>query len=139
MRLLPYIFSLSLCLDINTPASLRIENGKHAQFEISTNDTANSYFIYTEHMDQVIDIDCSKGTLATFDCQLVWNKKSQIFNITTKVIGQEYIKFNGTNGNKTWEVTRIAVIKSEGLYIFNEVNFKVEATVGFGPGDKGPK
>jgi len=52
---------------IKTESSLRIEVGKNGTFDVSTEDEVNAYYIYTEHKSDVIDMECSSGSLANLD------------------------------------------------------------------------
>ena len=92
---------------------------RNASFDVSSEEEANAFHVYTEHGTEVISIECSEGNLATGDCLLKWNKTGS-FPIHSNSIGQDFIKFN-TTANLTSTVTRVQIIKSEGLYIFNQV------------------
>ena len=115
-----YLIGLALGDTVLTsPNSIRLQVAKNGSFDVTSTDGVNEYFIYTEHEDRVINITCSTGSLATHDCLLRWNLTGS-FPLQALSISQEYVKFN-TTGNATWSATRVQVIKSEGLWVFNQV------------------
>lgn len=119
MILLLYL-SVVLAVEIDSPGSIRIEAGKNGTFEISSENDSNSYYVYTEHKNKTISLHCSSGSLETLDCLLNWNKTGK-FSFSAKSISQDFLRFNDSNA--TWSKTKFQVIKSEGLYIFNEVSW----------------
>jgi len=117
MILLLYL-SVVLAVEIDSPGSIRIEAGKNGTFEISSENDSNSYYVYTEHKNKTISLHCSSGSLQTLDCLLNWNKTGK-FSFSANSISQDFLRFNDSNA--TWSKTKFQVIKSEGLYIFNEI------------------
>ena len=77
-------------------------------------------YVYTEHKNKTISLHCSSGSLQTLDCLLNWNKTGK-FSFSANSISQDFLRFNDSNA--TWSKTKFQVIKSEGLYIFNEVSW----------------
>merc|ERR1712130_947927 len=103
--------------EVTIPGSIRIQNGKNATWEIQSDETKNE-FIYTNYTDTIVNITCLSGSLATYDCQIRVSNSSSIV-LESVSIGQEFLNFNSTNS--TEDATRVNVIKSESLFVFNEV------------------
>jgi len=110
---------VTLGVKVSTPDHIRLQVARNGSFDVSSEQEGNAFHVYTEHGNEVIWIECSEGNLANGDCLLKWNKTGS-FRIISNSIGQDFIKFNKT-ANLTSTVTRVQIIKSEGLYIFNQV------------------
>jgi len=116
---LHFIYTLLFGLGsyVTIPGTIRIENGKNGSWDISS-DEATDYFIYTNYTDKIVNLTCLAGSLATYDCKIRIDNSSSIL-LESISIGQEFLNFNDTNS--TEDITRVNVIKSETLYVFNEV------------------
>jgi uncharacterized protein with PQ loop repeat len=130
---LHFIYTLLFGLGsyVTIPGTIRIENGKNGTWDISS-DEAGDYFIYTNYTDKIgrilellrnshqclVNLTCLVGSLATYDCKIRIDNSSSIL-LESVSIGQEFLNFNDTNS--TDDSTRVNVIKSETLYVFNEV------------------
>jgi cystinosin len=98
---------------------LLIEEKKSKILKISSNSTEQVY-IFTEHKNNIIQLNCSYGSLETYDCSLDYSfsdSKIVYLNLTTNNVGVDFLRANSTNQT----ILRVQVIKSEALYIFNEV------------------
>ena len=95
--------------------SLRFENGDSRIIQLRSEWNVLSY-VYTEHQDDVININCTSGSLSTFNCSIEFDTIGYL-NITSKSIGVDFLKMNDTNST----IFRAQIIKSEALYVFNQV------------------
>ena len=103
------VFAFSFCTAQNITTddnSLRFENGDSRIIQLKSNWNVFSY-VYTEHQDDVISINCTSGSLSTYNCSLEFDTV-QYLNITSKSIGVDFLKMNDTNTT----IFRAQIIKS---------------------------
>jgi len=113
---LVFVFAFCTAQNITTDDnSLRFENGESRIIQLKSEWNVLSY-VYTEHQDDVININCTSGSLSTYNCSIEFDTVGYL-NITSKSIGVDFLKMNDTNST----IVRTQIIKSEGLYIFNQV------------------
>ena len=107
-RLVVFAFSLCTAQNITTEDdSLRFENGDSRIIQLKSDWNVFSY-VYTEHQDDVININCTSGSLSTYNCSFEFDK-IQYLNITSKSIGVDFLKMNDTNTT----IFRAQIIKSD--------------------------
>ena len=107
-RLVVFAFSFCTAQNITTEDdSLRFENGDSRIIQLKSDWNVFSY-VYTEHQDDVININCTSGSLSTYNCSLEFDK-IQYLNITSKSIGVDFLKMNDTNST----IFRAQIIKSD--------------------------
>ena len=113
---LVFVFAFCTAQNITTDdKSLRFEYGESRIIQLKSEWNVLAY-VYTEHMDDVININCTSGSLSTYNCSIEFDTVGYL-NITSKSIGVDFLKMNDTNST----IVRTQIIKSEGLYIFNQV------------------
>ena len=121
---------LTVGAEVTTDDSdIRLVYGDERIVEMRSN---GSFYLQSEHGTDRVWVNCTHGSLATKNCRLDVSNGSVWVNITSQAVGVDFLSDKETN--KT--ITRVQIIRSEGVYIFNQITgwiYFVAWTVSFYP------
>lgn len=112
------LFGLAVATKSNVTSDKGVYRLAYGTDEIIALHANATFTIKSEHGDERIWVNCTRGSLVYDNCAFDVDQAGTVYvNITTQSIGVDILSDAATNDS----LIRFEIIRSEGLYIFNEI------------------